>query len=134
MASEIVSRWPIVVETSIVAGDCDAAGTLNRAGLARLFGIAWSGYLADGPLLADAAGAPELLGAQQHGVVAAGDTVDVALGVSELFHARVHVGLRVRGGSCDLSVEAQWAVTVGEVTPALRDELIGRAHAAPFVL
>jgi hypothetical protein len=64
----------------------------------------------------------------------AGDTVDVALGVTELFAARVHVGLRVRGGSTDLSVEATWAVAVGEMTSALRDELIGRAHAAAFVL
>jgi hypothetical protein len=134
MASGMVSRWPVVIEATIVAGDCDAAGTLARAGLARLFGLAWARCLADAPVLAGTAGVPELLGEQQHGVVAAGDPVDVAIGATELFAARVHVGMRLRGGSSDLGAEATWSVAVAEVTPALRDELVALAHGAAFVL
>jgi hypothetical protein len=134
MASGMVSRWPVVVEATIEPGDRDAAGAVTPGGLVRLFGLAWSAYLVDGPVLAGTAGETELLAEQQHGVATAGDTVDVALGVTELFAARVHVGVRVRSGTSDLSVEARWAVAVGEVTPALRDELIGRAHTAAYVL
>ena len=134
MTSGMVSRWPVVVEATLEQDDCDAAGAVTCVGLARLFADAWAAYLADGPVLAGAAGATDLHAEQQRGVAAVGDTVDVGLGVTELFTARVHVGMRVRGGTSDLSVEATWAVAVGEVTPALRDELIGRAHAAPFVL
>ena len=65
---------------------------------------------------------------------APGDTVDVGIGATELFAARLHVGMRVRGGASDLAVEASWSVGVAAVTRAIRDELIALAHGAAYVL
>ena len=130
----MVSRWPVVVETTIAPGECAAGGALTRAGLERLFVAAWADYLERCPVLAGAAGAIELVGEQQQGACAPGDTVDVGIGATELFAARLHVGMRVRGGASDLAVEASWSVGVAAVTRAIRDELIALAHGAAYVL
>ena len=134
MASGMVSRWPVVVETTIAPGECAAGGALTRAGLERLFVAAWADYLERCPVLAGAAGAIELVGEQQQGACAPGDTVDVGIGATELFAARLHVGMRVRGGASGLAVEASWSVGVAAVTRAIRDELIALAHGAAYVL
>jgi len=134
MTSSMVSRWPVVVEAVVAAGDRDDHGALTPVGLERLFHAGWCAYVERCPTLEAAGGAVELLAERHGGACEAGDRVDVAVGASELFATRLHVGMRVRGGSCDLGVDATWSVAVGAVTPALRDELIALAHGATSTL
>ena len=126
----IASKWPVLVSLAVVDGDCDDDGALTEAGVERLFAEARAAYFAECSTIA-----AEDVVVEQHvaepGLVVDGDGVTVSVAVIEVFPDSFTMHALVRGaGDGAARARAKLAPASGEVTDAMRDEFIAKAHAA----
>ena len=130
--SSMVSRWPVLISASVVAGDVEADGTLRAEAVERLFGEARDVYVAECRTLGD--GRLEVVDV----VVTPGDVavgpgeVTVSVSVVEVFPDRFTMNARIRPAAGEgIAADAVCSIVPnGPVTGEIRDELIAKAHAA----
>lgn len=146
MTSAFVSRWPVLQEHQVAAGDLDADGVVRDERVARWIAAARSAYLrrcaalrrvreASGLELQERA-APLPPGAALGRPAA----VVVTAGVREIWPSSFAVAVRLRpvGGERDHAVNVACIVRLvdpatgqpRELGPEIRDELIALEHAA----
>ena len=130
--SSIVSRWPVLVTSSIAGDDLDAGGHLVQATVRRLGDAVVVALVDASPLLAAAEHTFAPTSAQLNGSFSGPGPVTVSAGPSEIYPSSFTVNLRIRpADGSGATVDAVWMVDVpGGVARALRDELIALNHAA----
>ena len=130
--SSIVSRWPVLVSTTIVADDLDTEGRLTQTAVRRLGDVAVAALVGKASLLAAAGHTFAPTSAQLNGSFSGPGPVTVSAGPSEIYPSSFTVNLRIRpADGSGATVDAVWTVRVPEGVPnALRDELIALNHAA----
>ena len=127
----MVSKWPVVVEVVLGAGDCDATGRLTNAAVERHFAQARLAYF-ERCRTVDAAGltVSELTIDEDEPAVGA-TSVTVATNVVEVYPESFTMTAKLRADTGDPVASAQCSLSSGgEVTKAMRDEFITLAHAA----
>ena len=126
----IASKWPVLVSLAVVDGDCDDEGALSEAGTERLFAEARAAYFERCSTIS----ADEVVVVEQRaqpGLVVEDGEVTVSVSVVEVFpDAFTMHGLLRGGGTASVQAKAKVAPASGEVTTAMRDEFIAKAHAA----
>jgi hypothetical protein len=128
----IASKWPVLVSLAVLDGDRDDEGALTEAGVARLFAEARAAYFDSCTTIDGAEVVVQEQGAQP-GLVVEGDEVTVSVSVVEVFPDSFTMHALVRpaaGGEESAAAKAKVAPASGEVTGAMRDEFIAKAHAA----
>jgi hypothetical protein len=131
MAPEMISRWPVLVELSLVEGDFDGDGRLTETGVERLFAEGRSAYFAKCATVDISDTEVRGTGVRLGGPVADGGAVGVAVSVVEVFPESFTMNTRIRGADGDVAADAWCTVSPGgEVTAAMRDEFIALAHGA----
>jgi hypothetical protein len=134
MASSMVSRWPVLVTTTLRAGDRAADGQLTDAAVDRLFREGRAEYFDQCATIDGSAIAATITSIHQDGTAPEYASVEVVVGIVEIFAARLTMAARIRTASSDgLVTDATCDVAVDAVTAAMRDELIALAHSARHV-
>lgn len=133
----MLSRWPVLLDLPVGAADVDDDGLLTDAACERLFAAGREAYFAlsstvDGDEVTVLESSPPRRRAPI-GIDVDGSSVSVSISVSvtELFPDRFVMEARVRPSEGDaIAADLRCVVTGGEVTDAVRDDLIAIAHAA----
>jgi hypothetical protein len=130
--SSMVSRWPVLVSLPVTAADVDDDGVLTTAAAERLFERAREVYLAQCRTLAGRR--IEVLGVAvtPGGASVEPGEVTVSVSVVEVFADRFSMNVRIRPAAGEGIAADGWCDVFpgGEVTTAIRDELIAFAHEA----
>jgi methionine aminopeptidase len=131
MSSAMVSKWPVLLFLPVASGDRDEEGRLTEAACERMFAAGRAEYFAECRTIDG--DAVEIVGAPAPRRTApVGDEVSISVNVAELFPDRFTMTARIRPAAGDgIAADAVCTVSAGEVTVAVRDELIAMAHAAP---
>lgn len=133
MTSNMVSRWPVLVSSTIAVGEADAAGRLTPQAIERLFAEGRVAYFEQCSTVDGDALPATITSIQQSGSAASGTDVSVVVGVVEIFPAGFTMAARIRSGGADaIGIDATCSVTVDAVTSAMRDEFIALAHRAAY--
>lgn len=130
----MLSKWPVLLYLTVEAGDVDGDGLLTDAACERLFAAGRGEYFALSTTVdADRVTVIETSRPRRGtAAIAEGDEVSVSVSVTELFPDRFEMAARVRPAEGDAVVaDLRCIASAGEVTTAVRDDLIAIAHAAP---
>ena len=128
----MVSKWPVLLFLPVHAGDVDRDGSLTDEACARFFAAGRDAYFALSTTVdADQATVVETSPPRRSGPVDPGGQVSISVSVTELFPDRFVMAARVRPEVGDaVAADLRCVVSAGEVTTAMRDDLIAIAHAA----
>ena len=129
----MLSRWPVLVELSLLDGDRDADGFLTDLAMAHLFAEARRAYASECSQLDLAAAEVRDVVVRRGAVAAPGSTASVSAAVVEVFPDRFTMEARIRpaeGLGIAGSASCVVAPAGGEVSDALQAELIALAHGA----
>jgi hypothetical protein len=133
----MVSRWPVVLRLPVEDGDRDADGRLTDGAIARMFAATRAAYFERCHTVAGSQVTLRDLTTTRASAAVDDDGVTVSVSVVEVFPDRFTMNARVRpvgpaegdgvAGTAWCSVSPGGG---GEVTDAMRDELIALAHGA----
>jgi hypothetical protein len=132
----VLSKWPVLLVVPVGAGDVDGEGFLTDEACERLFAAGRAEYFALSRTVdADQVTVIETSLPGRRAPVAqdagAGAEVSISVSVTELFPDRFVMEARVRPAVGDeIAADLRCVVSAGEVTDAVRDDLIAIAHAA----
>ena len=132
--SGILSRWPVVLALAVAETELDGEGRLTEAAVERLFADARREYVAGCTSIDDTM--LELRGTSVSvRDVPVGDGVTISVSVVEIYPETFTMNAMVRpsdGG--DVAATATCSLSPGgEVTTAMREEFIARAHDARYM-
>jgi hypothetical protein len=127
----VLSRWPVLLFLPVGADEVGGDGRLTEAACERLFAAGRAEYFALCSTIDAADVEVVTTSAAQRGVAVGGDEVSVSVSVTELFPDRFEMAARIRPSAGEgVAADLRCTVSAGEVTPAIRDDLIAVAHAA----
>ena len=131
--SAIVSRWPVVVTTTITTDDLAADGRLTQAAVRRIGDEAVGALVELAPMLAAADRTTRPTSARLDGAFAGAGPVTAAASATEIRPDSIEVAVRIRpADGTPATVDAVWTVCVrrrcAHVLSA--NELIALVHAA----
>jgi hypothetical protein len=135
MSSDIVSRWPVRITLPIQDADLDVDGRMTDAAVERCFAAARAVYFGDCSTInleqLQMRGCAVVTGTSVRG----NDTVTISVNVVEVFPDRFTMAARLRPADREgVAADARCSLgpASGEVSTAMRDEFIARAHAAAY--
>jgi acyl-CoA thioesterase FadM len=129
----MLSKWPVLLFLPVQAGDVDGDGLLTEAACERFFAAGREAYFELSTTIdADQVTVVETSPPRRAAPVDPDGQVSISVSVTELFPDRFVMAARVRPEIGDaIAADLRCVVSAGEVTTAVRDDLIAIAHAAP---